>query len=130
MTYRKPRPEDIEEADRLDRRAALTPDRKEEAALRWLAGVLRNPVVQWPVEDAVRTSEEVHHEVLDELGDLHAYDPRTDSFVLLPVRVAFQGGLEVHIGPYDLGAKDISVLRRAIASYDRLHAQISQRQVR
>ena len=124
MTIRKPRPEDIEEADWLDRRAALTQSPKEAQSLRELADWLRNPVSIWPVEDAPRSSGEVHYEVLDELGDLHAYDPRTDSFVLLPVRVALHDGLELHIGPYDLGPKDISVLRRAIVSYDRIRAAV------
>ena len=127
----EPRPEDLEQADWLERRAALTVDPEELAGLRWVVGVLRSPVTHWPVEDAPRDSEYMRHEVLDELGDLRAYDPRTDSYVLLPVRVALKvGDPEVHIGPYDLGQKDISVLRRALASYERFHAQMYPRQVR
>lgn len=132
MTIRKLRPEDnIEEADRLDRAAALASTTPEEVrSLRALADLFRTPVSSWPVEDAPRTFKGDFSLPLDELGDLHAYDPRTDSYVLLPVRVGVHDDLGMQIGPYDLGRMDISVLRRAIASHDALHAQGHPRQVR
>ncbi len=119
MSIGQPRPEDLVQADRLERRLA-TSNPEELAGLRWMANVLRKPVDHWRVDDTPRTSEYEDHQVLDELGDLHASDPRCDSPVLVPVRVVFHGDIRMEVGPYDLGAKEISVLRRAIASYDRI----------
>jgi len=122
----KPRLEDLNEAAALDLRAALTPDAKKAGSLRWLANLLRNPVDHWPVEDSPRTSYDEWHGVVEEIGDLHVYRPAEDVFVRMPVRVAFQGDYQIEIGPLDLRAKDISVLRRAIVAYDRLVAALRE----
>ncbi|MCU1697344.1 MAG: hypothetical protein JWR34_3407 [Mycobacterium sp.] len=120
------RVEDVNEAAAYDLRAAHieTEDPEGASSLRWLANMLRAPTTHWPTIDCERSSEDEYHDVCDELGDLHAYDARDDSFVRFPVRVAMQGDPQIEIGPYDLRRKDISVLRRAIASYDRLKASI------
>ncbi|MBY0288620.1 MAG: hypothetical protein K2X52_15960 [Mycobacteriaceae bacterium] len=121
-----PRLEDINEAAALDLKASRTPDAEEAEGLRWCANNLRNPITDWPVEDSPRTSYNEWHCVVEEIDDLHAYRPADDTMIRLPVRVAYQGDPQIEIGPLDLSMKDVSVLRRAIAAYDRLVAERRQ----
>ena len=42
------------------------------------------------------------HCVVDEIDDLHAYRPGDDTFVRMPMRVAFHSDYQIEIGPLDL----------------------------
>ena len=118
--------EDINDAAAHDLRASLTEDPKEAATFRWIAGLIRKPVDYLPVHDADRNGEYAdHRDVVEDVGYLLATDLRSDEIVRLPVRVTFQGGPQMEVGPYDLTQKDISVMRRAIEAYDRLAASIT-----
>lgn len=75
----------------------------------------------YPVLDCER---EYTDHVIEEFGVIEALHDPTDEFHALPVRITY-GTLtdfEIQIGEYDLGAREIEVLRRALIAYYRITA--------
>lgn len=69
--------------------------------------------------DTTRT-DQCNRAVLDHLGYVEPHIEETDGWCSMPVRLVFDqaAGLHLEVGPYDLDAADIDVMRRAIAAYD------------
>lgn len=76
----------------------------------------------FPVLDADRQGDttDCNRVVLDHLGYVEPRIPETDYWVSMPLRLAHSQacGYYLEVGPYDLDAAGIGVLRRAIAAYD------------
>jgi hypothetical protein len=75
----------------------------------------------YPVLDCER---EYTDHVIEDFGVIEAHHEPTDEFRALPVRITY-GSLtdyQIELGEYDLGARQIDVLRRALVAYYRITA--------
>lgn len=76
----------------------------------------------FPVLDADRShpDREYSRHIIDVLPPVEPYITELDSWVALPVRLAYSqaSGFYLELGPYDLDRADIEVMRRAVAAYD------------
>lgn len=76
----------------------------------------------FPILDADRShpDREYSRVIIDVLPPVEAYITEMDSWVAMPVRLAYSqsNGIYLEVGPYDLDRADIEVMRRAVAAYD------------
>lgn len=110
----KPPDEDLAEVVRLEFKAERIDEAEEAAWLRVLAYLLRTPPNN-PVLDDPRT-EDLDGVVLEEFGVITPYTPEDHGCKTRPVRLThdFVGGLQIELGPYNLGERELRVLDRAI----------------
>lgn len=112
--------EDLAEAARLESQAERTDDAQEAAGLRIVINFLRT-LPDYPVLDDPRTeeNEDLGRVVLEEFGVITPYTPEDDWWKTMPVRLAYGcvGGLQVEVGPYTLGKRELRVLSRAINTW-------------
>ena len=112
--------EDLAEADRLEAQAKQTDDPDEAAGLMLVVNRLRTPP-DYPVLDDPRseTAEFVGRDVIEEFGAITPYFPHDDFWRTLPVRLVYDGGggLQIELGPYNLGERELRVLYRAINAW-------------
>ena len=77
----------------------------------------------FPMVDCER---EFTYEVIQDFGLIEVQHEPTDECRALPVRLTLgPDGLQIELGDYDLGDRQIDVLRRAVETYIRLHAKPS-----
>ena len=112
--------EDLAEADRLEAQAKQTDDPDEAAGLMLVVNRLRT-LPDYPVLDDPRseTAEFLGRDVIEEFGVITPYFPQDDSWRTLPVRLVYDGGggLQIELGPYNLGERELRVLYRAINAW-------------
>jgi hypothetical protein len=120
MTIVKIPYEDLAEADRLEVQAMQTDDPDEASGLTLLVNRLRTPP-NFAVLDHPRTeaNEDLGRVVLEEFGVITPYFPQDDFCRTLPVRLVYDGvgGLQIELGPYNLGERELRVLHRAINAW-------------
>jgi hypothetical protein len=81
------------------------------------------PVTNFPIVDFPREGDPFTYPgrtVLDHFGFIEPYQPATDYWCALPVRLVHTegGGFGIELGPYTLNHTDIDRLRATINSYD------------
>jgi hypothetical protein len=80
-----------------------------------------NDQVVYPLIDADRTEseEEVGRQVFHDFGEIEPYCPDTDFWCRVPIRLSHNqaAGEVIEIGPFDLGKREIAVLKRAIDAW-------------
>ena len=75
----------------------------------------------FPVVDCAR--ENTHH-LIEDFGVIEAQHEPTDEFRALPVRLTFGAdGFQIELGDYNLGDREIDVLRRAVVAYLRIQVR-------
>lgn len=76
----------------------------------------------FPTLDADRShpDREYSRTVIDVFRPVEPYITEMDSWVAMPLRLAHSqaNGFYLEVGPYDMDAADIAVLRKAVAAYD------------
>ena len=129
MTIVKIPDEDLAEADRLEAQAKQTDDPDEAAGLTLVVNHLRTPP-DYPVLDDPRseTAELLGRDVIEEFGVITRYFPQENFWRTLPVRLVHDGGggLQIELGPYNLGKRDLRVLGRAICEFRRLLVELAE----
>jgi hypothetical protein len=120
MTIIKIPYEDLAEADRLQAHATQSDDPDEAAGLRLIADFLRTQP-NFAVLDHPRTevNEDLGRVVLEEFGVITPYFPQDECWRTLPLRLVHDGGgaLQIELGPYNLGERELRVLYRAINAW-------------
>jgi hypothetical protein len=106
--------EDLAEANWLEARAKQTDNQEEAVGLMLMVNYLRTPP-HYPVLDDPRT-EDLGRDVIEEFGVITPYFPQDDSCRTLPVRLVHDqgGGLQIELGHFNLGMRELRVLHRAI----------------
>ena len=81
-----------------------------------------HPAYDFPLLDCERQADTrvCNRVVCDVFRPVEARLPDLDTWRTMPVRLSYSqaAGFYLELGPYDLDAADIGVLRRAIAAYD------------
>ncbi len=100
-----------------DEIAAWVFDWKAHTTIENMAGRSTHPIV-----DCKR---EYTEDVIEDFGVIEAHHEPTDELRALAVRLTHGSltGFQIELGEYDLGHKEIEVLRRALVAYYHLHVR-------